>query len=820
MFICGAALRFHRFRYARGSFREGFLKVGMLGSSGRTERNAAAYLPYVGHVSPHAIVLEDGSVLAMGQLHGLPHELAAPSERNAASRILSALWRQLADDVLTINIHLVRHQRVLDRPAGIFRGEFAADLARVYQERVLDGQLFENVWYLTTIVAPRNPIGGSVGGKHFSRILSRARKQLPTASPDQLTETEDIWATLSRTLDGLEFRRLGLCERRGVVFSEIAEALRMILTASSWPVPLMSGPLGSAIYTDRVIFGRRAFEIRAPKPQFGVIFGFREYLAKTRPDTMDAVLALPFPLVMSQSFTYINRTTALDKAGLKSKQMATSGDRSISQIDELIAEQDDLQSGRHVRGAHHFSLAIYADTFADVVRHTSTARTALAEIGASVAQESNPGGMEAAYFAQLPGNSQWRTRPGVINSRNFAHLASLAAFPHGSPKGRWGPAMVRFKTSANTPYDYIPHVDDVGMTVIFGRIGSGKSTWLLFMLAMFEQYLVDRDGIVFFFDKDRGGELLVRAVEGSYLVIRAGEPSGLAPLKGLKDTPADRAFLASWLKSLITLDGHGPVPPADDARLARAVAGVMRLPVQLRSMEALRQFLGWRDTHGAGARLERWCSGAGLGWAFDGDDEVNIAGRMVGFDLTAILNDPTIINPAAHYLLYRIRSVIDGRRAVISLDECKAYLLHEQFRADTEDFLLRARKNNAIVILVTQEPEHLLEGTFGPTMVNQCFTKVFFRNPTADEAVHRGQLFLTEGEFRAITEDMLPGSRQCLIKRDSGSVIIDFDLSSMPEFVAVLSGRATTVRLAEKLRAEAGQGWLSEFQSRFREAVE
>ena len=226
----------------------------------------------------------------------------------------------------------------------------------------------------------------------------------------------------------------------------------------------------------------------------------------------------------------------------------------------------------------------------------------------------------------------------------------------------------------------------------------------------------------------------------------------------------------------------------------------------------------------AGARIERWCRGASLGWAFDGEsDELDIAARMVGFDLTAVLGNPEIVNPAAQYLLYRIRSVIDGRRAVISLDECKAYLLHEEFREETEDFLLRGRKNNAVIILVTQEPEHLLEGTFGPTMVNQCFTKVFFRYPTADEEVHRGKLFLTEGEYRAIREDMLPGSRQCLIKRDSGSVIVDFDLSALPEFVAVLSGRANTVRFAERLREETGpaaENWLDEFMRRHKEAVD
>ena len=68
---------------------------------------------------------------------------------------------------------------------------------------------------------------------------------------------------------------------------------------------------------------------------------------------------------------------------------------------------------------------------------------------------------------------------------------------------------------------------------------------------------------------------------------------------------------------------------------------------------------------------------------------------------------------------------------------------------------------------------------------------------------------------------MLPGSRQCLItRRDAGSVIVDFDLGAMPEYVAVLSGRANTVRFAEQLREQSGADWVSEFQRKYREVVE
>ena len=60
-----------------------------------------------------------------------------------------------------------------------------------------------------------------------------------------------------------------------------------------------------------------------------------------------------------------------------------------------------------------------------------------------------------------------------------------------------------------------------------------------------------------------------------------------------------------------------------------------------------------------------------------------------------------------------------------------------------------------------------------------------------------------------------------MLKREGGSVICDFDLSPVPEFIAVLSGRANTVRFVDRLRNELGEApaqWLPAFLERFREA--
>ena len=131
----------------------------------------------------------------------------------------------------------------------------------------------------------------------------------------------------------------------------------------------------------------------------------------------------------------------------------------------------------------------------------------------------------------------------------------------------------------------------------------GKTTLLLFLLAQAEKLGVT----VVFFDKDRGGEILSRALGGTYLVLPSGQPTGMAPLRALSDTPEDRDFLIGWVTHLLRAGGYS-VLPDDSRRIAQGVRTLLRLPPQHRSLSELRSFLGQQNVAGAGAHLERWCA--------------------------------------------------------------------------------------------------------------------------------------------------------------------------------------------------------------------
>ncbi len=501
----------------------------------------------------------------------------------------------------------------------------------------------------------------------------------------------------------------------------------------------------------------------------------------------------------------------MDTLARKQNQMVSASDKAHSQIEELTQAADDFQSNRFVMGSHHLSLTVFADTIPALRKVVAQARSDLAESGAVVAREDL--GLEGAYWAQLPGNERRRPRPGVTTSANWADMNSLHGYPAGAATGYWGPPAARFRTAAATPYDFHFHVGDLGNIFMCGPSGSGKTTLLLFLLAMAERF----NPTTVFFDYGRGGEIFSRAVGGSYLVAPSGEDTGWAPLRGLSNSPEDVTFLCGWIAGLITKSGYQPTPD-DERRIHRGVTSLLKLEPSERSLSELRAFLGQREMAGAGARIDKWCAGKSLGWAFDGpEDQTDLSHPFVGYDMTAVLDDPEVRGPAMAYMFHRVEALLDGRRIVVAIDEFWKALADPAFSAMVNEKLKTIRKRNGVVILATQSPRDALNSPISHSILEQCPTQIFMPNSKANREDYVDGMKLTEREFLLVKEEMTPGSRQFLLKQGTVSVTCGLDLSHAQDCIAVLSGRDNTVRLMEQIIKDAGNdptAWLDTFMSK------
>ncbi|MBK1976169.1 VirB4 family type IV secretion/conjugal transfer ATPase [Brevundimonas diminuta] len=770
-----------------------------------------AVLPYARHVTDHIVGLDTQALMLVFQLDGASFETADVRDLNDWHAKLNGAWRNLADDRLAVWHHLVRREH-RGYPEGRFRSAFAADLDARYRDRLGATRMFVNELYLTLVLHPGRDAAARAGA-----WLSRSRKAVADdTEAEAVKRLEDAGRDLAQYLARYGVRPLGLYQRDGLWFSEPMEMLRLVLTGHRERVPLVRGHLGSAIYTERVIFGREALEIRgAVEARFAGLFGIKEYPATTRPGLWNGLLSARFPFVASQSFTFLSKAAARAVMERKQNQMLSARDRAASQVAGLGDALDDLMSNRFALGDHQASVLVYGDDPRSLADHLSKARAMLADSGLLTAREDLA--LEAAFWAQFPGNFSKRVRPAAITSRNFAALAPFHTHPAGRADGNhWGPAVALLRTSAGSPFHFNFHVGDLGHTFICGPSGSGKTVVQNFMLAELEKFGAQQ----VFIDKDRGAEIFVRACGGTYLTLKNGEPTGFAPLKVLEFSAPNRAFLGQLVRQLVGRTDR-PLSVQEERAIDDALVSLGPLPPQQRSLSALRSLLGQRDAGGVGARLEKWCKGGALGWVLDNDqDAVGLDASFLGFDMTHVLDNAEVRTPLMMYLFHRLQALVDGRRLVIDIDEFWKALGDEAFRGLAQDGLKTYRKQNAFMVFGTQSPADVLRSPIAHTILEQCATKIFLPNAHAAERDYVEGFGLTRREFSLVREELAPESRQFLVKQGLNSVVAELRLDGLDDQIAVLSGRSDTVDLLDRVRAEHGDDparWLEPFHHQRRQ---
>ncbi len=774
------------------------------------EEDDIKFIPYTRHVEDTIVALEDGSLMRMYRVDGRPFETSDIADLNAWHNKLNITWRSIGDDRVALWTHLVRTATdpVLE---GEFHSDFARRLQDRYAERLKEKILYHNEFYVTLIVRPSNMAGDQV-----SRFFGK-RKPGSEIDDRALTLMADKCRDFETLLAEASPERLSLYEHDGVLFSRPMEVLHFILTGDRIRVPLLNGRLGQALYSSRIVFGREAAEIRLPhKSHYLGMFGIREYVASTKSGQFNGLLTLDFPYVLTQSFAPLVKSVASERFTKKYKQMVSSDDAGVSQAEELMDGVDELMQNRFVMGEHHLSIAVIDDDPRRLLDRLSVARSAAANTGMVMAREDVA--LEAAFWAQLPGNFKLRARPAEINSRNFAALSPFYTFPAGRKSGNhWGEAVTLLKTRAGSSFWFNFHADDVGHTLIIGPTGAGKTVLQNFLQAQLEKTGAKQ----VFFDKDRGAEIFVRACNGTYLALRNGVPTGFAPLKGLEPTNDNMSFLRQFIRVLVRPQQR-PLSVAEERLIDEGLDAVMRLPSESRSFGALREMLGYSDAEGIGARLERWCLGGPMGWAFDGPvDEVSMSARFVGFDMTDFLDNPEIRTPMMLYLFHRVDELLNGQRVVVDIDEFWKALEDEAFMAFAKDGLKTFRKRNAFMVFGTQSPADALRSPIAHSIIEQTATKILLPNSQAKRSDYCDGLGLTDAEYRLIREDLTPESRCFLVKQGHTSIVAKLDLGGMSEELSVLSGRAETLAVMEDAIARAGNdpaAWLPLFYANERKS--
>lgn len=831
---------------------------------------------YKGH--KNIVMLKNGDLFTVLKVGGISY--FTEDQRSLRSfNVRFHNWiRAIADENLIIHSHLIRYRTKLsyNKPSTSVFGQYLDDK---YLNKINENDLYRNELFIGLQMKPDFSNMGFFSGlvKAFDKAayyeqIEEARKKLEDkiiTTKSYLGVTKDLSDKEVKTFD-FRILHLGTYEENGVKFSEVGEFESLLLNNKRSKVPMKSSTLANALSTTKVAFVKDAFEVDPiNRDKFvGAVLGIKEYPFEVgnKGDILDKFLTLPFELSISQSFKVMARQKALGAVRTRLRKMSQAEDVGYDEQEQLEQGQQYIQNGRIWLGEHNLNAFIYAKNNKELKKNVAEASAVLAESGGVINRETFAN--EAAFWARFAGNENYAPRPTILPSHAFSCFSSMHTFPSGQIGGnKWGSALTLMKSNGNSPYFFNWHVNDIGNAIIIGPTGSGKTVFQGFVIAQTEKLGIR----TIFIDKDRGGEIMCRALGGSYETLIMGQASGFAPLKvfmnyknnmswlykiiptlgieeedlelipkgefkdfeeffnsiedetlfkkvrdkvlrKLKDSEAeDLLWLCQFIELLITSESNR-LTAIQREKITEAIKLTVSLPIEDRNFSSLIVQLNDNELKSA---LSEWSKGNIHGWLFDNDEDTFLSeNRLFGFDVTSILEDTKISAVFTMYLFKRIEEFIDGNPIQIIFDEFWKSLANEDVAKFINDKLKVIRKQNGAVIGGTQSAADVLNSPIAHSIVEQCKTKIYFPNSSGERKHYIDGLGCTEREFELLTEELI-GTRSFLVKKDNYSVVVDLDLGGLDGALKVLSGRTETLNELNKLMANLDSKdpnmWLSEF---------
>ena len=772
------------------------------------------FITFSHHVSESVISTKKGEYVSVWKLAGRSNEGIAIEDLFRWTKDLGQMIRAIGSESLGFYATTIR-SRITEFPDATFEQTFCQRLDARYRASVENSRSMANELFLTVVHRPvTDKVMSFLSGRE--RMSDAERQDRQDAA---LKKMDEYNLAVEAAMSAYGPKLLKIYDHNGKAFSEPAEFCARLVNGERLRVPVTRERFSDYLVQNRIVFSTHGeiAEIRLPTGEArrcGMLEIF-DYTESTEPGHLNGLLHSDFEFILTQSFSIHSMSAAKGFLQRHQKNLVDSGDASVSQIHEISQMLDRLVAGDFVMGEHHATLLVYGETAKEVREHLASARTDLTNVG--LVPRVVDLALEAAYWAQVPGNWRFRPRPATITSLNFLSFASFHNFMTGkAEKNPWGPAVTLFKTTSGTPYYFnfhsTPFAQDsfgqrvLGNTAMIGQSGQGKTVLLTFLMAQAQKL----QPTIVAFDKDRGMEVAIRAMGGCYQALKNGTPTGFNPFQ-LEPTPENLLFLKSLVVQLAGAGGE-KVTHRDEVEIDHALATVMEhMERPMRRLSILLQSLP--DPHvqdgehpSVAARLRKWAQGGELAWVFDNPvDVLDLSThQLYGFDVTHFLDNPLTRGPVMTYLVYRTRAMLDGRRFIYVYDEFWKMLKDQHFADLVLDTQKTIRKENGLNVFASQEPGDLRKSTVATTILQQCSTFIFLPNPAADREEYMEAFKLTDAEFDLIAEDLPEGSRRFMIKQGGNSVIAELNLRGFDDELLVMSGTPDRAELLETIMAEVG----------------
>jgi len=801
------------------------------------EEQASKHINVLAHYDDDTLLDKSGKLIKIFKLAGLDFVTKDEQTLNAYKTRRNHLLKNFSSDFACYCWQVRRKTK--QYPAGEFKNGLAKRVNEAYKQKINTTEMFHTELYLALMT--KQPEG--LINKGFSFLNQLKIWFDKCAKQDYLVkrhrELNDATEKVLSALSDYDCQLLTVYEKKGVKFSEPLAFLSQLINFDSCSIPLDIADAGTVLPRRRLFFNSRAgvIEMREANgsKRFAAMLSIKAYSPITYQGILDELSTLRCEYVITQSFRFYDRQNAKQRLLDQQKEMLQSKEESITQTEQIDDVFDETASGEVGYGKHHLSLACYADSQEELNKQVGMIISRFADVDITCVREDIA--CELGFWAQLPGNFRYICRSADISTKNMAGFASFHNYALGKIRGNhWGDAVTIFETLSGSPYYFNFHYKDVGNFLVFGAMGSGKTVLIGFLILQSMKF----GGKRIIFDKDRGLEILVRAMSGIYERIKPGIQTGFNPCH-LKDTPENRKFLSVLFKKMLTVNGEVLTESEADI-VERAIDGMYRLDKGSRQLCHIASFFGankkacpsmilagglpqhassWDSLR---SRFDQWHSDGPHAWLFDNvDDSLHLEAEVIGFDLGHILTDEYCKTPALMYLTYRVEQALEGNRGILFCDEGWQLLLDSYFKDLINNWSRTPRKKNNIFGLATQVANDTVDLSISKAINESAFCKIIFPNPSADRKVYIDDLGLSDYEYSLI-KTIPDDQHYFLLNHGRGinkeSVVLRLNLAGFEDLITIISAREETLALLDQIRAEVGDDpndWLSIFLARVKQ---
>ena len=418
-----------------------------------------------------------------------------------------------------------------------------------------------------------------------------------------------------------------------------------------------------------------------------------------------------------------------------------------------------------------------------------------------------------AWLGSLPGHVYANVRQPPVSTLNLAHMMPLSAVWAGPQRNEHldGPPLMFARTEGATPFRLSLHVGDVGHTLVVGPTGAGKSVLLALMALQFRRY---PGAQVFAFDF--GGSIRAAALAmggdwhdlGGTVTDDAGDAPALHPLAAIAD-PAERAWAAQWVAAILAREGVTVTPEVKE-HVWSALGSLASAPQAERTLTGLSALL---QSGALKQALRPYCVGGPWGRLLDGEAEHLGDASVQAFETEGLIG--TAAAPAVlAYLFHRVEGRLDGRPAMLIIDEGWLALDDPTFGAQLREWLKTLRKKNASVVFATQSLADIEASAIAAAIVESCPTRLFLPNERAVEpqimSVYR-RFGLNDRQIEILARAVPKRDYYCQSRR--GNRLFELGLGPVALAFTAASSKSDQAAIAEVLAREGrdgfAAGWLT-----------